>query len=487
MLSWNVRPGACRLPLRPLAAAFALALALEAIEPSAATSPGMAVQQQQPHTRVVDNCGDSGTGSLRDAAENAADGDTIDLTQLSCSVISLSTGAILIGSSDLTLQGPGAHQLLIQGSGGSGDGILYDLGGGTLTVNGVDIAFGAKYRSDNAARGGCIYSAGNLKVDDAHIYACTVHANTYAASGGALFANGFATITNTDIESCGLTTSGAAKGGGVFAGGDVVLAYSSISGCRNATTYHGYGGGVYAGGNLTVKYSTISDNENDEGEVGDGGGTFSRGDTTIYWSTISGNSARVGGGVYLSANNYDHTAVIAESTISGNIAQAAGGVRASMPLRLVNSTIAFNRIPRAYTIPLDYAFSAGLSIRDAPITIESSIIANNVAFGTTDDPEDIGGDIPIPIDGSHNLIMSSAQPTPPDTITADPLLAPLADNGGLTWTHALLSTSPAIDRGDPGNFDTDQRGPGFPRVLGGQADIGAFEVDPDVIFRNGFD
>jgi len=76
---------------------------------------------------------------------------------------------------------------------------------------------------------------------------------------------------------------------------------------------------------------------------------------------------------------------------------------------------------------------------------------------------------------------------PSDTIFADPLLAPLADNGGLTPTHALLSGSPAIDAGDDGGWDTDQRGTGYPRVLNAHADIGAYEVDPDLIFRNGFD
>ena len=83
--------------------------------------------------------------------------------------------------------------------------------------------------------------------------------------------------------------------------------------------------------------------------------------------------------------------------------------------------------------------------------------------------------------------MSSEQPTPGDTITADPMLAPLAANGGLTLTHALMTGSPAINRGIPGTFDYDQRGPGFPRVQNGVADIGAFEVDPDRIFSNGFD
>ena len=57
------------------------------------------------------------------------------------------------------------------------------------------------------------------------------------------------------------------------------------------------------------------------------------------------------------------------------------------------------------------------------------------------------------------------------------MLGPLQDNGGPTFTHALLTGSPAIDAGD--NTDAplfDQRGPGFPRIVNGIIDIGAFEV-----------
>ena len=53
---------------------------------------------------------------------------------------------------------------------------------------------------------------------------------------------------------------------------------------------------------------------------------------------------------------------------------------------------------------------------------------------------------------------------PGDQINTDPLLGPLQDNGGPTFTHALLPGSPAIDAGDP-NFTPppffDQRGPGL--------------------------
>src|SRR4029450_7767982 len=69
--------------------------------------------------------------------------------------------------------------------------------------------------------------------------------------------------------------------------------------------------------------------------------------------------------------------------------------------------------------------------------------------------------------------------TPGDQINSDPLLGPLQDNGGPTFTHALLPGSPAINAGDPSFTpppDYDQRGPGYPRVVDDRIDIGAFEV-----------
>jgi len=66
-----------------------------------------------------------------------------------------------------------------------------------------------------------------------------------------------------------------------------------------------------------------------------------------------------------------------------------------------------------------------------------------------------------------------------DQINTDPVLGPLQDNGGPTFTHALLAGSPAIDAGDP-NFAPppfyDQRGPGFVRVVNGRIDVGSFEI-----------
>jgi hypothetical protein len=71
-----------------------------------------------------------------------------------------------------------------------------------------------------------------------------------------------------------------------------------------------------------------------------------------------------------------------------------------------------------------------------------------------------------------------------DQINTDPLLGPLQDNGGATFTHALLAGSPAIDAGDP-SFDPyafdppllyDQRGTPYARVANNRIDVGAFEA-----------
>ena len=74
----------------------------------------------------------------------------------------------------------------------------------------------------------------------------------------------------------------------------------------------------------------------------------------------------------------------------------------------------------------------------------------------------------------------------PGHIIGDPMLAPLAPNGGPTLTHALLPGSPAIDGGNNiDGFETDQRGRA--RTSGDAPDMGAYELQVDAIFASGFD
>jgi hypothetical protein len=63
-----------------------------------------------------------------------------------------------------------------------------------------------------------------------------------------------------------------------------------------------------------------------------------------------------------------------------------------------------------------------------------------------------------------------------DMINGNALLGALADNGGPTLTHALLTGSPAIDAGNGAACSTtDQRG--ITRPQGAQCDIGSFEAE----------
>ena len=69
-----------------------------------------------------------------------------------------------------------------------------------------------------------------------------------------------------------------------------------------------------------------------------------------------------------------------------------------------------------------------------------------------------------------------------DQINTDPVLGPLQNNGGPTFTHALLPGSPAIDAGDPSFTPPpyyDQRGFRFRRIFNGRIDVGALEVQPE--------
>jgi len=214
--------------------------------------------------------------------------------------------------------------------------------------------------------------------------------------------------------------------------------------------------------------------------------------STIDDSTISGNSAivdgepgqyTVGGGGGLAS--WSPLAVtITNSTFSGNSTSLDGGAiytRHKGWVTLANSTITDNTARNG----------GGLADTDgeAPygIVTHSSIIAGNHQTDTTNPVEIFTAHT---ITGANNLIASSNAVLPADTLGGDPLLGPLADNGGPTLTHALLAGSPAIDAGSNlTSLANDQRGDGYARVFGAAADIGAFENQgtPDLIFADGFD
>jgi hypothetical protein len=250
-------------------------------------------------------------------------------------------------------------------------------------------------------------------------------------------------------------------GGGILdEGSSLSLMNCTVSG--NSTD--GTGGGICAESKatLTIESSTLSGNY-----AGDyGGGIANNGTLTINNSTLSGNRGEFSAGAILNGFNGDASLTVNNSTLSGNTTQLhGGGIFNEGQSAIGNSTLSGNS-----------GMTAGaIYNRLATLDIESTILnrgelgPNILNDGTvTSHGYNLSSD-----DGSGYLI------GPGDQINTDPLLGPLQNNGGPTFTHQLLPGSPAIDTGDP-NFTPppflDQRGSGFPRVVSGRIDKGSFEV-----------
>jgi hypothetical protein len=459
------------LSLHPLAACLALVLGA----PAADAAP--------PHVTafVVQNCLDHGPGSLRQAVIDAPISAPIDLTQLTCSGITLTTGRINVERAQL-IQGPGAALFTIDGAGL--DRVFNQNSTQTLALYGMTIRNGYT----DSFGGGCVYSAGALQLKDTVVRNCRVSdiASSATVKGGGALVHGPLTAINSSIVDNEIYSAlGSAIGGGALVDGVAVLDHSTISGnvvasaSGNVTAV----GGIDVGSTLTMMYSTVSNNRASglPNAPGTTGGARALYGATITQSTISGNSADGGvGGLNLYASGVATNKII-ESTISGNSAAGISGLSARGNTSIMNSTIAFNTETGSSNrgaVHISYAFA----------DLQSTIIAANAS--ANGQAQNIGLGLSGSVSGANNLIGSSPSVSlPAGTIGGDPKLLPLHDNGGWTKTHALRAGSPAVDAGNVvSGYTIDQRGTGFPRVVGAFADIGAFEgVDADSIFYNGFD
>ena len=467
-------------------------------------------------TRPVTSCADDADpGTLRNVLAIAGEGDTIDLTALTCSTISLTQGTIdtsVLGENhlyDLTINGPGRDLLTIEAGGTSQ---VFVVGGfssnqGRAIFNDLTIAHG----DYSGGLAGCITGFGGaVELNRVTVTDCHSRGTVPLVFGGAVDVTTLdmsdSVISNSSATATGI--NGTAVGGGFYASDDATLVDSTVSG--NTVTapwgvndgYLTIGGGLYSRGNLVLTRSTISGNAveaTNDGENARGGGVFVRGVATLVDSTIDGNSADgAGGGVFKEVfSNYgdppppqDTKLIVTNTTISGNSAASGGGIATSRPLHLANTTVAFNHAGGAGGGVM--FLLSGVYDAEGTLTAQSSIIAANTSDASV--ATDLGADDVLAASGANNLIVSSdaAITLPGDTLATDPLLMPLAVNGGPTRTHALGDGSPAVDAGNnAAELEFDQRGEPFARVSGTQADIGAYERQQppasDVIFRDGFD
>ena len=357
----------------------------------------------------------------------------------------------------------------------------------------------------------------------------------------------FSEVTGNGVSAAGLGDDGTALGGGVFGAGKTVSYFSTIAGntLSAGDTVHGAGfymaayappapgasrpfalpalvggtathalvlstiasnhatstagtatgGGVFNAAPLTIQRSALRDNTVESGCTAcltAGGAIIGRSAVTLVASSVTGNSATVtgtgstygatGGGI---ANYYAQPLVIVDSTVSGNTAMATsshgGGVAAS-EVEIHNSTIAFNSATGGGGLVL---YGDGVSVN---MVLSSTIVAGNTASSDPASADVLGNHAPpATVTGSNDIVIAGSQiALPGDTLAQDPLLEPLAYNGGPTLNHALGTGSPAIDTGvNSGGLSMDQRG--FGRTIGANPDIGAYERDDDRIFFDRFE
>lgn len=363
----------------------------------------------------------------------------------------------------------------------------------------------------------CKTTGGALFAFKATVKDCTISGNTAGVNGGGIFnGDGGLTLQRSTVSGNVALDD---NGGGIFVTNTATLTNSRVTGNSAGDD----GGGIFSQNSVRVNNSLVAGNDagDDGGGIStnefdinfsvirrnhafdDGGGIHALGNNCVMDSTtVSNNLAFQGGGIYSEANLFllrsalhgnragedgggllaFETANLQNVTLSGNTAVGQGGGGKTFgTLNLVNVTVNRNAA----------SSGGGIAVGSLGATnLRNTIIAGNRAtavIGT----QDVAG---LFISQGHNLIgvgdgstgLTNNVNNDQVGTAATPIdarLKPLANNGGPTLTHALLSNSPALDRGDNANisFLTDQRGSGFGRIKDGDGngssviDIGAFE------------
>ncbi|HPH97263.1 MAG TPA: choice-of-anchor Q domain-containing protein, partial [Anaerolineaceae bacterium] len=359
----------------------------------------------------------------------------------------------------------------------NGGGIYRD--GGSAQISGTTFQYN---QAGASGLGGAIFATNNATVN---IFASSVFTQNTAGQGAGIYnLNSTLTVTNSNFIANTAATNGgavfnqnpgktaalngilvrgnsAANGAGLYqADGSLEVTNISIISSNTASVN---GGGVYQnGGSLNLDSVTLKNNA-----AVNGAGLYqAKGDLTLLRSTASSNTATTSGGAF--AITGTSTAVFATSTISGNNAQGTslseggGGIFTAdaAALDLSFMTIAANTAVQSNR--------SAVYINSGAVTVTASLFSDNKCTGSFQS----GGDDNIAYNASAACLPGGGVN---NLSTTTALVLPLADNGGLTFTHALTTTSPAINFVAAGCGGTDQREKTRPDVSSGICDAGAVE------------
>jgi CSLREA domain-containing protein len=350
---------------------------------------------------------------------------------------------------------------------------------GTLTLRNCTVAGNA-----SSQHGGGIDNHGPLTLEH------TTVANNSGAGGGGIDNHGV-TLTVTHSSIVRNAGSGIASSGGTLAITSTAVSYNSGRGIildwghatlEKVRILGNSGGGLALHqGTIALTNSTVSRNSAGTGAgiVNSAGGRY-----TIANSTISNNAASgVGGGIFNTVNDrfgrLSASVRLTNSTVSGNSAGSGGGIENSDRLggafvTVINSTIASNAARET-----GGGIDVGAALESSNIvSLVNTLVAQNTAPTAPDVTGGLGASFSLIGDGAGSGLTNSngnqVGNVSPYTSPIDPVLGPLADNGGPTATRALEAGSPAIDAASsPACPAADQRGVARPQ--GAACDIGSYE------------
>ena len=263
--------------------------------------------------------------------------------------------------------------------------------------------------------------------------------------GGGIVNDGTLTLDTTTIENnaCGFF----GNGGGIYSDGTLTVDNSTIEG--NTATY-GIGGGIFCYGSITVENSTFVNNSVPNGGQGGGIALFNQSSSGLFENcTFTENSApgSWGGAIWI----YGPTVTLDDCTFDGNTAANGPGI---------GSTFTSEASP----------------VLNNCIMADAVDLYQNITFSTQSANNLLGPG------ASGGLTAGNSSGNIFESSIAAMDLGTLSNKGGPTETIPLLAGSPAIGAGStsliPPGMTTDQRGAGFPRIVNGTVDIGAFEVQP---------
>jgi uncharacterized repeat protein (TIGR01451 family)/CSLREA domain-containing protein len=386
------------------------------------------------------------------------------------------------------------------------------VGGGLYTseTTSADIG-GATFAGNTATGGGAIYNAGDLLESADTTYLM----NTALGRGGGGLWNvrGRATLEGDDVlfnrtthsvVNNDLNNDVTLGGGGIQNDSNgievvevpeeehsgVVFTDGTIIG---NTAPAALGGGVDNRGTIYVDGSLLAGNSASASDRA-GGGAINCFVMFVDDTTVDGNLAGdgdAGGLLNMEVCQINRTLHITNSTVSGNAsADDGGGVQNDIGTTdVLNSTFSGNFAATGTGGGLDEVSPDTTHLHNATIAFNSALLGGGVSKDGGGDVDalntlvglNFGGDCDVLLTSlGHNLDSDSSCFNGPTDVThpatfLDPLLGPLANNGGPTDTHALLDGSPAIDKtpDDEECPETDQRH--VTRPQGELCDIGAYE------------